>query len=67
MNLKTIYIALSSLESDNNGLQMKNEEMPNYIDYIFGNVITKNKMPCYKIEKGGKITIYKTLTDEMTK
>lgn len=43
---------------------MQNKEkgiFTNIQKYTFGNIIKNGEYPCYKIEKGGKITAYMSL------
>lgn len=34
--------------------------------YEFGDLVVKNNVPCYKIDRGGKITCYLSMVDRKT-
>ena len=37
------------------------------IEYKFGDVVHLLGVPCYKVEQGGKLTIYLNVLDRLTK
>lgn len=36
-------------------------------EYKFGTVVEREKLPCYKIEKGGKVSVFMTMVDKYSK
>lgn len=64
MDLTDVYYSFSQLQiTDENVI----EEKKRLRKYQFGQVIKRDEIPCFSIERGGKVVTYQTLLDKMTK
>lgn len=66
MDLTDVYCSFSQLQitDDQNA---KDQDKMSIRKYQFGQVIKRDEIPCFSIERGGKIVTYQTLLDKMTK
>lgn len=67
MDIFDVYEAFCPQKMLSDERASENESTRKLTRYEFGTVIEVEGVPSYKIEKGGKITIYQTLIDRKTK
>lgn len=62
-DLYDIYVAFSQTQINYDEENMKGKKMRRY---IFGEIIQSRNIPCYKIESGGRITVFWNIIDRIT-
>ena len=69
MDLLDVYTAFSQTkpQSDEENMKENSHNVVYFKRYKFGSVVENEKLPCYKIDKEGKISAYLSMIESKSK